>query len=291
VVEFRLAKAKLEEQAVHESKRRQLQAQQEAAGGEHKPRSKAGAGASASVDDDDESRPAAQPVAKLVPALLKADSAGALEAVRESLSHFPTDRVHLQIVKAELGSVTEADVQLADTVGAAILGFNVTAPSKVGQLAEEVGVTLESHRVIYELTDAVKDILEQAIEPVMEENVLGQADVLQLFTLTLNRKDRREGMSKHTQVAGGRVRSGEATLAAKVRVERKDEVVHEGRIVTLKHFKDEVKSVRTGQECGVVLANYTGCAEGDVLTFYEMVARKPSLYEGLPQERAPRDSG
>ena len=114
--------------------------------------------------------------------------------------------------------------------------------------------------------------------------------VHELFTLTLNTKDRKEGMAKFTQVVGLRVESGEAKSSARVRVSRRVshddddaplKMIHEGNVVSLKHLKKEVASVRRGQECGVIIADYAGAEEGDVLTFYEMVPRKPALYEAL----------
>ena len=147
---------------------------------------------------------------------------------------------------------------------------------------------MHTHRVIYELTDAVKAVLEEAIEPVWEEKELGQTEVLQLFTLTLNRKDRREGMKKLTGVVGCRVVAGEAVASAKVRVERGGEegsalqTVHEGKAISLKSFKNEVKSVRKGQECGVILENSPEDIQpGDRLTFYDIVPRRPGLYEAI----------
>ena len=274
IVAFRAAQEQLAQQAASEGAQ---QAARRAARGE----------GSSTVEEDDEGAAtdalAREP--KLVPALLKADSAGALEAVREAISHFPTDRVRLQIVKADVGGVSDADVQLAETVGAAIVGFNIAIPRKMEQLAEGAGVDIHTHRIIYELADSVKAVLEDAIEPIIEEKVVGTAEVQQLFTLTLNRKDRREGMSKFTQVAGCRVNSGDAISTAKVRVERKGEVVLDsGRIVSLKHFKEEVKTVRRGQDCGVVLADFSECEPGDQVTFYELVPRKPSLYEAMTDE-------
>ncbi|KOO53049.1 translation initiation factor if-2 [Chrysochromulina tobinii] len=190
------------------------------------------------------------------------------------------DRVKLKVIRADVGAVTEADVQLAEATSSAIIGFNVGIPSKVSSLAEELGVPVLRHAIIYELSDRVKELLENAIEPVLEEIVLGAAQVQQLFTLTLNRKDRRSGMLKQTQVAGLLVSEGEASAVARVRVERgAGNVLHEGRVVSLKHFKNEVKTVRRGLECGIVLANYSGCEPGDILTFYDIVPRKPSLYE------------
>ena len=220
-----------------------------------------------------------------VPVLFKADSAGSLEAMQESVAHFPKDRAVLQIIRSELGDVTEGDVMFADALRAGIVGFNVSYTRKVEQQAESATppVPLATYDVIYDLTDAIKDMLEAAIKPVYEDKVLGETEVLQLFTLTLNRKDRKEGMNKFTQVAGCRVTSGDAIASARVRVHRgpegKREAVHEGRVVSLKSYKKEVKEVGRGQECGVILNDFAGIEEGDTLTFFDIVARKPSLYE------------
>ena len=145
---------------------------------------------------------------------------------------------------------------------------------------------MHTDKVIYELADRVKGVLEDAITPVFEEKQLGQTEVLQLFTLTLNRKDRKQGMKKHTSVAGCRVIAGEAVANARVRVQRgpegEEETVHDGKAISLKSFKTEVKTVRKGQECGVVLENSPEDVQpGDRITFYDIVARKPSLYEAI----------
>ena len=168
IVAFRAAQEQLAQQAASEG------AQQAAA---------RRAWRSSTVEEDEEGAAtdalAREP--KLVPALLKADSADALEAVREAISHFPTDRVRLQIVKADVGGVSDADVQLAETVGAAIVGFNIAIPRKMEQLAEGAGVDIHTHRIIYELADSVKAVLEDAIEPIIEEKVVGTAEVQQLL--------------------------------------------------------------------------------------------------------------
>ena len=299
IAEFRLAKERLEQQAKAEAERLAIVAEQRAAGAAAKAARESGdeekekvkrVRAGTIIDATEEE---ALTGPKLVPAILRADSAGSLEAVKESLSHFPTDRVQLQVVRADVTTqLSEADINLAETVGAFIVGFNVSVSNKVRQQAEVAEVGLRLHEIIYELTDGVKEELEEAIEPIMEESVLGTGSVQELFTLTLNTKHRKEGMAKFTQVAGLRVDSGEARASAQVRVGRKTdpedddaelETVHEGKVVSLKHFKKEVKSVRRGQECGVVLADFAGAAAGDTLTFYEMVPRKPGLYDALDQ--------
>ena len=221
--------------------------------------------------------------AKQVPALLKADSHGALEAAVEGLAHFPNNRVELKLVSSAVGALSEADVQLAHSVGAHLVSFNAPLPPKVNALAEQLGVGVVVNDVIYELVDGVKEVLEEAIEPVIEEHERGNVEVLQTFTLTLNTKDRKAGMVKKTQVAGGRVTVGEARTRHKARVLRGDEVLYDGKIVSLRHFKETVASVKKGSECGVILHNFGDAAEGDRISFYEEVPRKPHLYEELTE--------
>jgi len=215
---------------------------------------------------------------KSVPLLIKVDSQGSLEAVREGISHFPTNVVELSVVRAAVGLLNEADVQLANAVGAFVVGFNVPTPSQVAALAAQLDVDVSSFDVIYELVDCVKQKLEGAIEPVLQERTTGEAEVLEVFTLTLNRKDRREGMSKKTAVAGSRVASGQATNNSMVRIYRNEEVIHKGRVISLRHFKNEVRSVKKGSEFGMVLHDFSGWEKGDMVVFLETIARKVSLY-------------
>ncbi|EOD09904.1 hypothetical protein EMIHUDRAFT_371788 [Emiliania huxleyi CCMP1516] len=213
--------------------------------------------------------------AKLLPALLKAESFGSLEAAREGLSHFPSTRVELKLVREGVGPVTESDVQLAQSVGAQVIAFNVPLESKAAGLAATLQVPVHSHSIIYALVDAAK----AAIEPVVEARETGQAEVLEVFTLTLNRKDRAVGMSKHTAVAGSRVTDGQASAGSAVRVVRGGEVTQEGDVISLKHFKQEVRTMKKGSECGLILRDYADLQSGDTIQFYELISRRPSLYE------------
>jgi translation initiation factor IF-2 len=138
---------------------------------------------------------------------------------------------------------------------------------------------VHSHNIIYGLMEAAKQTLEDAIDPVVEERETGTAEVLETFTLTLNRKDRADGMGKHTVVAGARVVSGVATANSLARVMRRGEQVHDGKVISLRHFKQEVRSMKKGSECGMILHNFSGLEKGDLVFFYETVSRKPSLYE------------
>ena len=113
----------------------------------------------------------------------------------------------------------------------------------------------------------------------MEEQEQGTAEVRDVFTLTLNRKDRKAGMSKFSKVAGSRVMSGEVRISSRVRVARAGETVYDGTLASLKSFKDEVRTVAKGAECGMIMHDFGGVQAGDVITAYEIVARKPSLYD------------
>ena len=220
---------------------------------------------------------------KLVPALLKADAQGSLEAAREGLAHFPTNRVELKFVKAAVGNLTDADVQLAHDLGAFVVGFNTKVESKAARLANQLDVRIQNHDVIYSLVDGIKESLEAAIEPVLEDKEKGRAEVLELFTLTLTKKERKDGMSKFTTVAGSKVVSGEASNKSKVRVTRLGDVVHEGDVISLKHFKQEVRTLKKGAECGIIIKDFGGIKQGDMLSFYEVVPRRPSLYDEIDE--------
>jgi len=182
-------------------------------------------------------------------------------------------------VREGVGPVTESDVQLAQSVGAQVIAFNVPLESKAAGLAATLQVPVHSHSIIYALVDAAKEMLEAAIEPVVEARETGEADVLEVFTLTLNRKDRAVGMSKHTAVAGSRVTAGQASAGSAVRVVRGGEVIHEGDVISLKHFKQEVRTMKKGSECGLILRDYADLQSGDTIQFYELISRRPSLYE------------
>jgi len=156
----------------------------------------------------------------------------------------------------------------------------------VGARAEQLGVAVRSHRVIYDVIDQVKQVLEENIPPRMEDVELGSAEVQQVFTLTLTTKERKLGMTKHTNVAGARVTVGELWIGAKVRVRRGEEVVFEGKALSIRHFKEEVSRVKKGSECGVILSHFGDFKVGDVLSFFEVKPRKIGLYDAEPGEPA-----
>ena len=185
--------------------------------------------------------------AKLVPFLLKADTQGALEAVQQGLSHFPKDVVELTYVRTGVGPLSEADIELAKELGATVLGYNLKLANKLTLAAERAEVALHTHKIIYELVDAAKDVLEAAIPPRSEELLRGVLEVQEVFELTLKTRERKEGMKKRTHVAGGKVTRGEVAMNALVRVTRggvdgeEGEVIHEGKVISLRHFKEEAR--------------------------------------------------
>ncbi|KAL3904909.1 MAG: hypothetical protein SGPRY_011109, partial [Prymnesium sp.] len=196
------------------------------------------------------------PSVPVVPAILKADCQGGLEALLEGAAHFPTDRVALKAVKAGIGSFTDSDLDLAHSIGAMLVGFNVSVPNKIRDHAQKLGLTIHSHKIIYEAIEALKVALEDAIPPLLEDVVLGTAEVRQIFTLTLTAKERKEGMFKKTNVAGSQVTSGEILVGAKVRVLRGEDVVFDGSPVSIKHFKEDIHKAKKGTECGIILSKF-----------------------------------
>ena len=168
---------------------------------------------------------------------------------------------------------------------------------------------MHTHQIIYELVDRTKAVLEANIPPRIEDRVTGELEVAQarahrcgparplarrraaapradaapraqVFELTLKARERRDGMKKKQKVAGGKVSTGEASINSQARVRRGDDVVHEGRVISLKHFKEDVRSVKKGSECGIILNDCDDLKPGDLVTFYEVVSRKVGLYEG-----------
>jgi len=214
-----------------------------------------------------------------VPVVIKADSQGSLEAVKEGLAHYPTSLVELSTVRAAVGAFSEGDIQLAASVKADMIGFNVPISKKLDVLATQAGVTVRSYDVIYKLVDGVKEVLEAKIPPAIDSVATGKAEVQEVFQLTLNRKDRREGMFKKTFVAGSRVVSGQAAATSKVAVMRGEEQLYDGHVISLKHFKQEVKTLKKGAECGIILHEFGEFEKGDMIVFYEHVPRKINLYD------------
>src|SRR6516225_8909945 len=198
--------------------------------------------------------------------LIKGDVQGSVEAIVAALDKLGTDEVRARIIHAGVGGITESDVGLAATSGAVILGFNVRANAQAREAAEGEGVEIRYYAVIYDLVDEVKQAMSGLLAPTTRETFLGNAEILEVFTI-----------SKVGKVAGCRVTDGKVERGATVRLIRDNVVVHKGRLSTLKRFKDEVKEVVAGQECGMTFEGYQDMRQGDVIECFEVEHVKRTL--------------
>ena len=201
---------------------------------------------------------------KEFPLIIKGDVQGSIEAIVAALDKLGTDEVRARIVHAGAGAITESDITLAETSGAAIIGFNVRANPQA-RAAAAAGIEIRYYNIIYNLVDDVKDAMSGLLSPERRETFLGNAEILEVFHIT-----------KVGKVAGCRVTEGRVERGAGVRLIRDNVVIHEGTLKTLKRFKDEVPEVPVGQECGMAFQNYENILAGDIIECFrvEMVTRK-----------------
>jgi len=191
--------------------------------------------------------------------ILKTDVLGSLEAIRSSLEGIQSEKVDLAIIGMGAGNVTVNDVLLASASKAIILGFHVAKDTGSGAEAKRKGVDIRLYSIIYEMLDDVKSLLTGLLEPIIKEHINGRVVIRQIFD-----------MGKRGKVAGGMCEKGKVTLKARARVRRKDEILYEGKIATLRRFQNEASEVREGQECGIVLDRFTNFLEGDIIESYEI---------------------
>jgi len=189
--------------------------------------------------------------------VLKTDVQGSLEAISDSVGRLKSEKVELEIIHAAVGNVTENDVLLASASDAVIIGFRVKTESGVTDVAKRENVQIKLYMVIYELLEQIEEAMKGLLEPEAKEVVIGRAEVRQIFQL-----------SKGPLVAGCYVSSGRIVRSGRVRVLRRKAVQYEGRIVSLKHFQDDVKEVKAGSECGVRLDNFQEFQVGDIIECY-----------------------
>ncbi len=192
--------------------------------------------------------------------VVKADVAGSVEALKEALSKLTTEEVRVNIVRSGVGAVTDSDVMLGSASGGIVLGFNVRPTNTAKQVAEREGVEIRTYDVIYKALEEIEAAMRGMLAPETEERETGVAEVRQTFRVP------NVGL-----VAGCYVTSGEISRNNRVRVVRDGVVVYEGNIASLRRFKDDVRSVRQGFECGVGVENFNDVKEGDVLEFFEVV--------------------
>ena len=198
--------------------------------------------------------------------IVKADVQGSLEAILGSLEKLGTDEVAARILHAGVGGISESDVTLAEGFNAAIIGFSVRANKEAAALAKRDGIEIRYYNIIYDLVDDVKKAMSGLLAPTLRETMLGNAQILEVFNI-----------SKVGKIAGCRVTDGSVERGANVRLIRDNVVVHEGKLSTLKRFKDEVKEVQSGQECGMAFENYQDMRVGDVIECYRVETIQRSL--------------
>jgi translation initiation factor IF-2 len=197
---------------------------------------------------------------------LKADVQGSIEALTQALTELGNKEIKVTIIHTGAGDITETDIMLASASNAIVIGFNVRANPKAQMLAEQEQVDVRFYDIIYNLVNDVHAALEGMLEPIFEERPMGRVEVRQVFSI-----------SKLGTIAGSYVLDGKVERNALVRVKRKDKVIYEGKIGSLKRFKDDVKEVQTGYECGVGLDKFNELQSGDILEVYHLEEVKPHL--------------
>ena len=197
---------------------------------------------------------------KELPLIVKADVQGSVEAVKQSLVKLSNEEVVVRVIHGGVGAINESDVSLAATSNAIIIGFNVRPDATAKQLAEQEGVDLRLYRVIYQAIEDVEAAMKGMLDPVFEEKVIGHAEVRQLFKAS--------GVGT---IAGSYVLDGTFQRGCKIRITRDDEQIYEGELASLKRFKDDVKEVRAGYECGLVFQDFNEVKEEDKVEAYIMV--------------------
>jgi translation initiation factor IF-2 len=193
-----------------------------------------------------------------LPILVKSDVQGSAEAIVQALEKISTDEVRVRVLHSGVGAITETDVTLAEASHAPIIGFNVRANAPARESANQKGVEIRYYSIIYDLVDDVKKAAAGLLSPEIRERFIGYAEIRQVFKIT--------GIGK---VAGCMVTEGVARRSAGVRLLRDNVVIHQGKLKTLKRFKDEVREVQVSQECGMAFENYEDIREGDVIEIFE----------------------
>ncbi len=198
--------------------------------------------------------------------IIKADTQGSAEAIASSLNELPNDKVRIEIIQNTVGSITENDVTLASTSGAVLVGFHVKINTGVNQIAKKENVEIRLYSIIYELIADITEALEGKLDPTKREEALGEARILQVFKRT-----------KGLNICGSYMESGYARVGSKARVIREGDIIFNGDVRSIRRFKDQVKEVKAGLECGILLDNFLDFEEGDRMQFYEVKLSKTKL--------------
>ena len=204
--------------------------------------------------------------AEVLPVVIKTDVHGSLEAIKVALDKLATDQVKVRILTGGVGALSESDISLAAASQAIVVGFNVRAIPQARDLARRDGIEIRYHSIIYELIDDIKSAMSGLLSPDKQEEFIGYAEIREVFSV-----------SKLGKVAGCFVTEGIIRRGCSVRLLRDNIVIHEGSLKTLKRFKDEVKEVKDGMECGMAFENYSDIQQGDVIECFEVTEVARSL--------------
>ena len=194
-----------------------------------------------------------------LPIVLKADVHGSVEAITAALEKLGTEEVQVRVLHGAVGGIAESDIQLAGASNAPVIGFNVRANKQARDMSEVENVEIRYYSIIYDLVDDIKAAMEGMLSPERRETFIGYAEILEIFNIT-----------KVGKIAGCKMTEGVARREAGVRLLRDDTVIYDGKLKTLKRFKDEVKEVQTGQECGMAFERYEGIQVGDVIEIFKV---------------------
>ncbi|MGB7256684.1 MAG: translation initiation factor IF-2, partial [Pseudolabrys sp.] len=203
---------------------------------------------------------------KEFPLVVKADVQGSLEAINGALDKLATDEVAARVLHDGVGGISESDVTLAEASGVPIIAFNVRANKEAREAAERAGIEIRYYNIIYDLVDDVKKAMSGLLAPTLRETMLGNAQILEIFKV-----------SKVGNIAGCRVTDGTVERGANVRLIRDNVVIHEGKLSQLKRFKDDVREVGAGMECGMAFENYQDMRQGDIIECYRVETIQRSL--------------
>ena len=198
--------------------------------------------------------------------ILKADTQGSIEAIKQSLEKLSTDEVRVNIIRTAVGGIRETDITLASASNAIIIGFNVRPDANAKKAAEKEQVDVKTYSIIYEAIDDVKAAMSGLLAPEIKEVEQGQAEIRSIIKVP-----------KVGNIAGSYVTDGKITRHSKIRVIRDGIVIHDGEIAALKRFKDDVKEVASGYECGISLERFNDFKEGDIFEAYILEEIKRNL--------------
>ena len=201
-----------------------------------------------------------------LPVIIKADVQGSAEAIENSITKLSSEEVTANVIHKGVGAITESDVALANSSKGFIVGFNVRAIPQARDAAKRDGVDIKYYSIIYELIDDIKNLLGGLLSPEITEKITGNVEIREVFNI-----------SKVGNIAGCIVKDGFISRKSQIRILRDNVVIHTGGISSLKRFKDEVKEVKNGYECGVMIENYSDIKVGDIIESFEEIKTNRKL--------------